>query len=380
MDQQLKQRLIGVTIAVALVVIFVPMLFEKSDDKGKSSLAGIPAIPDDVLEKPLELPKTAEDLAPKEEEKTKAKTPAESGYRIVPLNDEPAPKPATPKKAAAPGTKTAQGEDVEAEEEGEAAPSGGEEDDEAGAAAPAAKPEPSAAKATPPGPAKAAAKPEAPKPPVSHLAEPTKPSAAHPAGAAHEPAKPAAKTTDAAAKKADPAGKSATAKSAEPRPTAIKTVKVNKPKTAAQAHDTDEAEVPIPAPAKPKPTAAQPGKKPETAKPATAAQPTAKTDKAAAPAKTAAKPAEAGGAAKPTAPKKSWAVQAGSFTDEAAAKGLADKLKQSKFPASVHAAKGANGTVYRVQVGAEQDRSRAEETLKKIQGSTGVSGVITPHH
>ena len=63
MEQQLKQRLIGLTIAVALVVIFVPMLFEKSDDKGKFSTAGIPAIPEDVLEKPLELPKTAEDLA-----------------------------------------------------------------------------------------------------------------------------------------------------------------------------------------------------------------------------------------------------------------------------------------------------------------------------
>lgn len=174
MDQSLKQRLIGVTIAVALVVIFVPMLFEKSDDKGKSSLAGIPAIPEDVLEKPLELPKTAEDLAPKEEEKEKAKAPAESGYRIVPLNEEPV--PPKPNTAA---TKTAQGEAVEAEEEGEtAAAPGGEEDDEAGAAAPPAKPEPSAAKAAPPVPAKAAkaaAKPEAPKPPVSHLAEPTKP-------------------------------------------------------------------------------------------------------------------------------------------------------------------------------------------------------------
>ena len=93
MDQQLKQRLIGVTIIVALVVIFVPMLFDKSDDKGKFSSTGIPSIPDDVLEKNIELPKTAEDIAPKEDEKQ----PVESGYKIVPLSSEdvpPIPKPA----------------------------------------------------------------------------------------------------------------------------------------------------------------------------------------------------------------------------------------------------------------------------------------------
>ena len=96
MDQPLKQRLIGVTIAVALVVIFVPMLFDKSDDKGKLASGGIPPIPDDVLEKPLELPKTAEDLAPKDSEKP----PAESGYRIVPLNEEAPAKPKASRETA----------------------------------------------------------------------------------------------------------------------------------------------------------------------------------------------------------------------------------------------------------------------------------------
>ena len=90
MDQQLKHRLIGVAIVVALVVIFVPMLFEKSDDKGKFSSTGIPSIPDDILEKTIELPKTAEDIAPKED----GTKPVESGYKIVPLNNEdPSPKP-----------------------------------------------------------------------------------------------------------------------------------------------------------------------------------------------------------------------------------------------------------------------------------------------
>ncbi len=90
MDQSLKQRLIGVTIVVALVIIFVPMLFEKSEDREKFSSTGIPSIPDDVMEKNIELPKTAEDVGPKEEEEKKAE---DHGYKIVPMNEEPSPKP-----------------------------------------------------------------------------------------------------------------------------------------------------------------------------------------------------------------------------------------------------------------------------------------------
>ena len=89
MDQQLKQRLIGVTIVVALVVIFVPMLFERSDDKGKFSSTGIPPIPDDVMEQTIELPKTAEEVGPQQEEQ---KPPVDEGYKLVPMNEEPPPK------------------------------------------------------------------------------------------------------------------------------------------------------------------------------------------------------------------------------------------------------------------------------------------------
>ncbi len=88
MEQQLKQRLIGVIIFVALIVIFVPMLFEKSDDKGKLSSTGIPSIPDDILEKNIDLPKTAEDIAPPKEDEKKT---VESGYKIVPFNNEDTP-------------------------------------------------------------------------------------------------------------------------------------------------------------------------------------------------------------------------------------------------------------------------------------------------
>ena len=91
MEQQLKHRLVGVIIVVALVVIFVPMLFEKSDDKGKFNSTGIPSIPDDVLEKTIEFPKTAEDITPPKEDEKKT---VESGYKIVPFsNEDPPPKP-----------------------------------------------------------------------------------------------------------------------------------------------------------------------------------------------------------------------------------------------------------------------------------------------
>lgn len=418
MEQPLKQRLIGVTIAVALMVIFVPMLFEKSDDKGKSSLTGIPEIPSDVMEKPLELPKSPEELAPKTEDSAatkagggdKAKAPAaDTGYKIVPFNEEPAPKPAAkpgkPDKAAAPPA------DEEAAES--AAPTDGEAEEAEAPPAAASKPAPHKT-----------VKPEPPKLPiVNHLTEPGKaaPAAAKAAAPAVKPAVTAAPPREpgkpeAAALKPKPTLKpvdSSVAKKPEPakkpdeaRPL-IKTVKVNKPKPAPAVapalHDIDDSEEPIPVPApapakpvsKPKPPTPAPVKKPvapkppatapAVPKPPAAAPAAAKPDAADAAPPPAAAPVAVKPAAKPVAapapkPAAKWAVQAGSFTDEAAAKGLADKLKQSKFPASVHPAQGPHGTVYRVQVGAEHERSRAEETLTHIKENTGISGVVTPRH
>jgi len=425
MDQQLKQRLIGLTIAVALIVIFVPMLFEKSDDKGKFSTAGIPAIPEDVLEKPLELPKTAEDLAPKEKEKDADKAPVESGYRIVPLIDEAPPKPAKPKIPAPVAAKP-----VPDDESGEPAETAASvEEDKAETASPAKKTAPEthrpeeAAKQTPAkspkaAPPVAAVKPLAEPKPTAKKAKPTPaeepkapnvdeedvsvPAPAAPVKTASPPAKPKpkpvpslrAQTAEPTANKASAVKKPDAAKPGEPHRTPIKTVKVNKPKPAAAPQETDEEDEGVPAPAKaetppkPKPAAA---KNSEPAKPADAHAPTAKTEKPHPAHALQAKPATAkpappakakeAGAAK-AAPKKpsTWVVQAGSFTDESAARSLAEKLKQSKFAASVHPAHGANGTVYRVQVGTEHDRSHAEETLKQIEGSTGINGLITSHH
>lgn len=410
MDQPLKQRLIGVTIAVALVVIFVPMLFDKSDDKGKLSTTGIPPIPDEVLEKPLELPKTAEDIAVIEKERQQAlekeqakvaqesgKKPAvESTYKIVPLNEEAPSK----LKENEPSAQTPSQD----EEGGEAVSTENVEEE--------GKPNEVATPTTNPPP-----KPVAP-PPIAHPVTAPK-HAVTPvpktqfAGESHAPnthpkaqtpllnSKPVINATTTRTPETTVKTKSPEAtKPVESHPATIKTVKVNRPKPAAAVQELDDEGEPIPTPApaktaaKPRPATAistrpaQPAvaKKPVAAEPrppAANSEPAAEPNPAATPAKPPAKPAAAPQAAKPiTAIKKptTWVVQAGSFTDETSAKTLAEKLKQSKFPASVQTSQGEHGPVYRVQVGAAHNRSHAEETLKQIQGSTGISGVVTPRH
>lgn len=61
MDQQLKTRLIGVTIIVSLVVIFVPMLFEDSSDVegGDVNSVSAPEFPQEFDSQALPLPSTA---------------------------------------------------------------------------------------------------------------------------------------------------------------------------------------------------------------------------------------------------------------------------------------------------------------------------------
>jgi DedD protein len=83
-DEQLKQRLIGVSIIVALVVIFVPMLFDKKlDDPSSTEIAAIPPLPKDFEEKPMELPRTVEDVT------AGSKGSEPPGYRIIPITEEP---------------------------------------------------------------------------------------------------------------------------------------------------------------------------------------------------------------------------------------------------------------------------------------------------
>ncbi len=320
MDQQLKQRLIGVTIAVALVVIFVPMLFEKSDDKDKIASGGIPPIPDDVLEKPLELPKTPEDLAPKEAEKPTA----ESGYRIVPFNEEVPTKPKESQENTA---------NQQPEKAGEAPAAAWSEEEPPEPEPPVKKESPQILPAETPRPA-----PAKPHRTLQTEAAPNRPAEPRPASAPKK-ARASVARPEAVAEFADD-------------DLEVK----NAPAPAPQKPETP--------PVKPRPAAGQAAQKaeginrPETPKPATAVR------------NATAKPqAKAPGA---------WVVQAGSFTEEALAQGLAERLRQARFAAFVETANGPHGPIYRVQIGPEQELRRAQEVLKQLGTSVGINGFIAP--
>lgn len=322
MEQQLKQRLIGVTVIVSLIVIFVPLLFDKAEQPPDTAANGVPPIPDVFEEKTIDLPKTAEDVAPKESEAV-----SESGYRVIPLTDEiPKRELASPEPKPTPTT-GGQGEPLEApieEEQFEPVPE----------TAPAllAKPVPKAAK---PGTAQVQPAKTEPKAPEPKKAK---------APAAQQPA---AKT------KAAPAP-AKTAESAAPTS-----------KTPTAPAGTKSATSP---PSQSAPAIVQPPK----------------SALAEAPAKAAAKPAgeTAAGSkasAAPSAVSAAWVVQTGSFTTESKARALAEKLRQAKFGAFVKEVSGQGGSIYRVQVGPELERARAEQMQKQIESTVGIKGIIVPH-
>jgi DedD protein len=337
MDQELKQRVIGVTVIVALAVIFVPMLFDKREDRQRAA-GGIPPIPEHVMETNLELPKSAEDLAPKEEQQTAGP----SGYKVIPITEVPAEKPASESKADSRHEISAL----------EALAEPGAEQEEFGVAE------------------DKAAKTPAEKP---HRDEITKPVAAP----AEKPAKPIAvekpvetvkksKAADSVVKKPE----SVAPVSVPPKPeVTLPVVKKPKPVEAPATANTSKPETPAMAPvvkpAAPKPAVSVQPRPPiaEVTKPQplTSPQPVVK-------------PApEAPVAAEP------WVVQAGSFTNESKAKALADKLRQAKLPAFVESAASERGVTYRVQVGPELDRARAEDIQKQVEASSGIKGIIVPH-
>lgn len=320
MDEQLKRRLVGAAITVALLVIFVPMLFESKSVPPAGNGGEVPALPEAIEERTIELPKSAADVV-EEKQGDKPKTGPQSGYRIVPLEDAP-PKPAKvePPPAAAPEENPA-GAEAELE-----APADEEGTEDIGEGAVSENPE------TPP---------KQPAAGVRPLAKPAAPSPA-----------PAAPVIRSAAPAAQPKPKPAPVASKPSEPPVRKTT-ASKPQVPAVAKS-----VPV------KPEAAAPksaGPKPQAAK-------------------SAVEPAAPGGPkpAPPPAPK-AWTVQAGSFAVESNARALADKLRQQNLAAVVHPSRGATTTIYRVTVGPETSRSRAELIQKQIETSVGIRGIILPH-
>lgn len=74
-----------------------------------------------------------------------------------------------------------------------------------------------------------------------------------------------------------------------------------------------------------------------------------------------------------------WVIQAGSFADEANAKTVLVKLRQAKINAFVEMIPSPSGNSYRVRVGPELDRAKAEAVLKKMESDTGVKGMIVSY-
>ena len=107
---------------------------------------------------------------------------------------------------------------------------------------------------------------------------------------------------------------------------------------------TSQAETPVKQP--------EPVEIAKTIKPAVVKQPPPK-----APPKTTTGPAITQGA---------WILQAGSFSQQANALSLRDRLKKSGYQASVQDSKGAEGHVYRVLIGPVNDRQAAEKLRDKL--------------
>ncbi len=76
---------------------------------------------------------------------------------------------------------------------------------------------------------------------------------------------------------------------------------------------------------------------------------------------------------------KAWAVQLGSFKTKPNALRLRDKLRVKGFPSYVEAVTTSGGEIYRVRVGPELQRSKAEILKKKLAKVANLDGMIVSH-
>lgn len=483
MDDQLKQRLLGVTIVVALAVAFVPMLFDEQGARhGDVTGSDVPTPPPDTREHEIALPAIPDEAPPEDQTGAAVATRERAGYRIIPLDDAVAPAPEMQPAGSAGGTTEKTTEDLPVEfgaDEGgvpdelptrdsplanvprtagkpslspvdrgdsrtRAPATGGEGRTRAepgGGAAPrtgghSAAPTKAAPKApqskettrSPPAarmesvptepsktavssPPKATTAPVGPERAASPIKSPEKSvTATKPpqdkVASVRKPlplSNPKAGSSASAPRQAanDGAAVSKSVKEAETAKTIASSVRKpaeTKGNTRQDAGGTPEppqsqAQIAeVARPAGPKPSTALPGSSPVVAQaapkkkpdsPAGTAPKAGTVTKPPAPAAQKATPATPSPASA-NKPKKSggssaWVVRAGSFTSEASAKALAEKLRKKNFPAYVQKATAENGSIYRVQVGPASDKSRAEQTRKRLETSAGVSGTLVSH-
>lgn len=74
-----------------------------------------------------------------------------------------------------------------------------------------------------------------------------------------------------------------------------------------------------------------------------------------------------------------WVVQAGSFKQEANANAIRDKLRKSGYPAFVETVDGQSTPLFRVRIGPELDRERAERQLAKLEETFAIKGMVVSY-
>ena len=73
-----------------------------------------------------------------------------------------------------------------------------------------------------------------------------------------------------------------------------------------------------------------------------------------------------------------WAVQLGSFSDQANAERLAANLRKEGYAAFLSQLNTSSGSLHRVRVGPQKDRQSAESVASKL-GGDGHKGQVVPH-
>ena len=80
--------------------------------------------------------------------------------------------------------------------------------------------------------------------------------------------------------------------------------------------------------------------------------------------------------AAPAAAEPGFAVQVGSFSEEARARSLRDSLRTAGFEAFIEPFSSADGRVYRVKVGPVSERDAAVALAARIETSQGLKGLV----
>ncbi len=74
-----------------------------------------------------------------------------------------------------------------------------------------------------------------------------------------------------------------------------------------------------------------------------------------------------------------WALQAGSFSEQANAQMMRDQLRAKGYPAYIDEQKTADGNIYRVRIGPELDRERVEKLKSKLESEDKIAGMVVKH-